>query len=287
MNPDENNARPAAEAPSPTVADAAPSAEPPRTCDVPLDLQVPWDWVDLLLLVAIAVGGILVSSMILVSVFGAFGIGPSRIQHTREDAALFAICTQVLLYAILLGYLAAQMRIRSSSPFWRAIGWRALQAVSVPRPLVWLGYIAGGFLLQIFVTLASSAFPPRRALPIQMVFEGRTTAMFFMAVAVLLAPLVEETIFRGYIYPVVARTYGVLASVLFTGAVFGLLHGSQLGFAWLQVALLIVVGIILTWARAATRTVTSSYLLHVSYNSFQVIWFLVASHGLSVLPLAR
>lgn len=269
------------------VLSAAAHVLAPGAADVPLDLQVPWDWIDLVLLVAISIGGVLAESMVLVSVFGAFGIGYAQLRSSTDDRVLFAICTQVLLYFILLGYLFAQMRIRSSSPFWRAIGWRTLQAPSVPRPLVWLGFVFGGFLLQLLVTFGSSAFPPKRALPIQVVFESRNTAIFFMAVAVVLAPVVEETIFRGYIYPVVARSFGVAASVIFTGAIFGLLHASQLGFAWWQVALLVFVGIVFTWARAATRTVTASYLLHVSYNSFQVIEFLLVSHGLHALPIGR
>ena len=59
-----------------------------------------------------------------------------------------------------------------------------------------------------------------------------------MLIAVLLAPVVEETVFRGYIYPVVARTFGVTASVLATGTLFGLLHAPQLWGGWWQIALI-------------------------------------------------
>lgn len=286
MNSEENSAPPSAGSSS-VMVESARGGSAPSQSNLPLDLQVPWDWVDLLLLVAIAVGGIFVCSMLLLSGFGAFGISSSRLQHSSDDRILFAICVQVLLYFILLGYLAAQIRVRSHSPFWRAIGWRPLRMGGVPRPLAWLGFVFGGFLLQLLVTLASSVFPPKRTLPIQAVFESRDTTVFFMLVAVLLAPVVEETIFRGYIYPVIARSFGVVVSVLLTGAIFGLLHASQLGFSWWQIALLIFVGIIFTYARAATRTVTASYILHVSYNSFQVIGFLIVSHGLTALPFAR
>ena len=39
----------------------------------------------------------------------------------------------------------------------------------------------------------------------------------------------------------------------------------------MQIALLVVVGIVFTFVRAMTRTVLASYLLHVSYNSFQCL----------------
>ena len=97
---------------------------------------------------------------------------------------------------------------------------------------------------------------------------------------VTVAPLVEETIFRGYIYPGLARSWGIPASVIVTGTLFGLMHAPQLWGGWLQIALLILVGIAFTYARAATRTVVTSYLLHVSYNSFLFLTFLIGSHWL-------
>jgi membrane protease YdiL (CAAX protease family) len=104
--------------------------------------------------------------------------------------------------------------------------------------------------------------------------------------SVTLAPLFEETIFRGYIYPVVARTFGVMPGIIFTGLIFGLMHASQLGGNVPQVALLVSVGIVFTAARARTGTVLASYLLHVSYNSFIAAAFLIASHGLRHMPTA-
>jgi uncharacterized protein len=89
-----------------------------------------------------------------------------------------------------------------------------------------------------------------------------------MATSVLVAPVFEETVFRGYIFPVVARSWGVAAGVLGTGILFGLLHAPQLWGGWLQIGELVAVGIIFTCARALTRTVLASFLLHLSYNFF-------------------
>lgn len=105
-----------------------------------------------------------------------------------------------------------------------------------------------------------------------------------MLMSVLLAPMFEETIFRGYIYPAVARRFGIAASVAFTGVLFGMLHAPQLWGGWAQIGLLILVGIIFTYARAKTGTVVASYLLHLSYNSSLFFGFLVGSHWLRVIP---
>src|SRR2546429_9164350 len=45
---------------------------------------------------------------------------------------------------------------------------------------------------------------------------------------------------------------GVVTSILTTGVLFGLMHAPQLGWTWGLVSLLILVGIIFTFARAWT-----------------------------------
>jgi uncharacterized protein len=142
-------------------------------------------------------------------------------------------------------------------------------------------------MLAILVTLSSAAFKSNTKMPIEQFFQDRRSALLLMSLGVLLAPVLEETIFRGYLYPIVARSFGVNAGIVVTGTLFGLLHASQLWGGWAQIALLVVVGIVFTYARARTHTIVASYLLHVSYNSFLFLGFLVASHGFRHFPAAQ
>jgi membrane protease YdiL (CAAX protease family) len=79
----------------------------------------------------------------------------------------------------------------------------------------------------------------------------------------------------------------VAGGVLATGILFGLLHAPQLWGGWVQIGSLVIVGIIFTYARAVTRTVLASYLLHVSYNFCTSFAFLLGSHWLRRLPPAH
>lgn len=267
------------------VAHAAGEIPAPMYSQFPNDLRGPWNWVDLLLLVLIAFAGMFLISIFLVGGFAAFGLTPTVLQKSASDKSLFLILNQTLLSLGLLVYLAAQMRFRFQSPFWRTIGWRPLGTGTIPRRIVYLTLILGGFALSLLIQIASAALQNKTKMPIETFFQDRRSAFLLMLMGVLVAPLVEETIFRGYIYPVVARSFGIRAGVVITGTMFGLLHAPQLWGGWGQIALLIVVGIIFTAARAISRTVVASYLLHVSYNSFLFIAFLVASHGLRHLPV--
>ena len=254
---------------------------------LPEDLRVPWGWGDLALLIAVAISGTFVVSLLLIKGFTIAGISFRQVQNIPGDRNLFLILNQALLSVALLAYLAAQMRHSFHVPFWRTIGWRPLQTGQTPRAAAYLGLIFSGCMLAILVTLSSAAFKSTTKMPIELFFQDRRSALLLMSLGVLLAPVLEETIFRGYLYPVVARSFGVNAGIVVTGTLFGLLHASQLWGGWAQIALLVVVGIVFTYARARTHTVVASYLLHVSYNSFLFLGFLVASHGFRHFPAAQ
>ena len=51
---------------------------------LPEDLRVPWGWLDLLILVAVAVSGTFVVSLLLIKGFGIFGVSFRQVQN---DAA--------------------------------------------------------------------------------------------------------------------------------------------------------------------------------------------------------
>jgi uncharacterized protein len=259
---------------------------PPSTRFVPQDLRVPWAWWDVALLVVIGLVGLLLFGTVFAAALQTAGVSRAQIQHSMVYQGRFAIVAMVFLSFLLLSYLALQIRLRFRSPILRTLRWQPLDTGRLRPLFAYLGFISGGFLLSIFVALASSAFTPKNKMPIEQYFQDRPTALLLLIVSVTLAPLFEETIFRGYLYPVVARTFGIVPGVIFTGLLFGLMHASQLGGNLPQVALIIVVGIVFTAARAKTGNVLPGYLLHVSYNSFIAIAFLIASHGLRHMPPA-
>ena len=258
-------------------APSAGESPAPRKRVLPDDLCVPWDWLDIGILVLLAFAGIVLISLLMMLALRLAGVSAARIRNSPGADSLIAIVAQIFLDLGLLAYLAAQMRLRFHSPFWRTVGWRPIQTRLLPRTLPYSALALGGFSLAVVVAFAEGLFPPKHPLPIQAVTQTPHAAVLFMLSAVLVAPVVEETIFRGYLYPVAARSFGVGMGVLVTGALFGLLHARQLWGGWWQIALLVMVGIVFTIARAATRTVVASYILHASYNALPVIAALLSS----------
>ena len=55
------------------------------------------------------------------------------------------------------------------------------------------------------------------------------------------------------LYPLLRRTVGVVAAVLFTATAFASIHGAQLGYAWAPILSIFVVGVVFTAGARAHR----------------------------------
>lgn len=264
-----------------------PDGPPPPVRPLPADVHTPWGWRELLLFVLVAFASLVLLTNAMA--FGAmfwFHIKSSNIEKFAETSATFLSIRTGIWYVILIGYLFVTIRVARHMPFWKTIGWRNFHTGGTPRAAKYVVGALGGMVLAVLVELASLAFRTKAKLPIEALFHNRIGVLWLMGVGILLAPAVEETIFRGYLYPVLARGLGVELGVLVTGILFGLMHAPQLWGGWGQIGLMMFVGIVLTYARARTGTVLSSWLLHIGYNTFLFVGFVVSTGGLHHMPPA-
>jgi uncharacterized protein len=286
-------------------AGALPAASYAPIPELPEDLRISWSWPHLLVFAFFSF-----ASLFLVQIGFVFYVSSNRymsqkqLEQVFESKPQFLVGSNVLWYALLFLFLYVTLAVLRDSPFWRSLGWKKLSAESVDgKGSPWM-YFASGCGLALFVALASSRVKNADHVPIEELFKNRTGAILLMAMAVFVAPLVEETVFRGYLYPLFANKFSGLArifglaplsairfgtatGIFITGILFGLMHGAQLGWTWGLVSLLILVGVIFTFARAWTGTVVASFLLHLGYNSMIALTSIFATKGFSQLPPGR
>jgi membrane protease YdiL (CAAX protease family) len=167
------------------------------------------------------------------------------------------------------------LQARTDAPFWPSIGWRELRPGAGKIRDHAVQFLAGGAVLAVAVSFAGGFLNSKKTLPIEELLKARVSVVMFGLLGVLVAPLVEETIFRGFLYPVIARRMGIASGIAITGVLFGLMHAAQLGGELGQVALLVFVGVVLTWVRARTGTVAASYFVHLGYNGLQLAGYLI------------
>ena len=256
---------------------------------VPEDLRIPWSWPHLIVFLFFG----FVSLITVQAAFAIYYLPHQRLSSQIEfeqfilSKPQFAIGSMVVWYALLFLFLYVTLTVLRGCPFWKSLGWKtpnAASAGSLKTP--WKYFLSGG-MLSLLVSFITAKVQAPEHLPIQELFKYKNTAILFMAMAVFIAPLVEETIFRGYLYPLMAKSFGVVPGIIVTGVLFGLMHGYQLGWTLSLVLTLIFVGVVFTFVRARTGTVFASFLLHLGYNSTIAVVTILGTKGFTSMPTSH
>jgi len=228
-----------------------------------------WDVLRILLMGAIA----LFVSMIVLLV-----TAPGATLRARANAVVaqpeLQILGQMAAYIVVLGYMYILVtRERGRPRFWQAIHW------NWPRAIQW--YLFGGVVLQaafLIIEWQLKRFMPRET-PFSELLRRPYSLLLIAAFSITLGPLMEELFFRGFLYPVLRRRFGVLTGVLVTALGFGLIHAAQYGYSWLSILLIFTVGVVLAVVREAKNSVAAGFLVHAGYNGTIIALLFVATDG--------
>ena len=178
--------------------------------------------------------------------------GPDEPLYQWSSAAAGTIQFGIFLLLVLL--IARGRPLREYLALRRPTSWpRAAGIATIVIVLVWLM----GVVLQPFVdpgeeqNLIPDRWDPSRAEPF---------AANFVVVA-LLAPIVEELLFRGLGYTLLER-FGHWTAIAVTSAAFALAHGLVEGFP-----LLVVFGAGLAYMRSRVGSILPGILVHMAFNA--------------------
>jgi membrane protease YdiL (CAAX protease family) len=169
------------------------------------------------------------------------------------------ILMQGLIDVSTLGFIAFLIKIVHGQSFIETIHWHRNRQFRT-------GFlVTTGALLAISVLVVSSLFPSGEA-PIERMLSSTTAISFFVILGIAVAPIVEEVMFRGFLFKVISDLRGSNAAVVVTALLFGGLHVLQLWGNWVAVALIFVVGYILSFVRQRSNSLIPSFIIHTSYN---------------------
>lgn len=255
-----------------------------ENANAPEDIRVPWGWTELWLFLLFGLLSLIVIyAAASIYLLVRYHLTPEQLQNFLSTSAPLTIIFETIWSLLLLGFLILVIRVYHGQRFWFSIGWRKLRGAGRPGTAT-LFCIATGAALALAVAIASPFVETKTQVPMQELFQSRANVLWLMGYGILFAPFWEETLFRGFIYPVLARKWGIRLGILITGLLFGAMHAAQLWGGWGQIALLTFVGIVLTWVRARAGTVVASFLVHITYNSILFGAFFIGTHGLHHLP---
>jgi len=222
-----------------------------------------WDYADLGLFISLSVVS-LFAALLLVRFI--------PILHALKDPYKLLL-GQLVWYLFVLGSLAMILKLRYDRPFWPSLGWRVPQIGNAVASL------AFGPVLAIGLGLIGAALrTPQITLPFENMLNSTALVVLFGLLVALIGPLCEELAFRGFILPLLVRSFGAAAGIVVTGILFGMLHGFEYP-DWRPVVLVAVAGMVFGWRRYQTGSTINSTLMHAGFNLTQFAALLAAKHA--------
>jgi membrane protease YdiL (CAAX protease family) len=175
---------------SPPVMPINPGAENP-----------PWSGLDLLIvgLVLVAALFLFTSIAFVIVLHSPFSHGISAARLGKNPGPLVIVPSMTLAYVAMLAAMYGLVTRHQQRPFWKTVGWRW------PGSLGALGYLSTGAFLAVALGELSRLLPIPKSLPMDQFFQNPQGAYLMMIFGVAVAPLAEEMLFRGFLYPVLDR----------------------------------------------------------------------------------
>jgi uncharacterized protein len=211
-----------------------------------------WSYLDLVLLVLLAFPLLLLSPLLIGGVVAAL--------HRTLPKVAFLLAAQFLFYAFWFLLLFQIIRLRYGRAFWPSLGW-----VRTRYPF-WT-YAGWGFAIAIFCAALSALLPRTHIkIPLEELLQDRSSILLMGAFAVSLGPLAEELAFRGFLMPLLVRSFGAAGGVLLQALPFALLHGPEYGWAWQQLIVMFLAGAAFGVVRHHTGSTAASTYAHAAFN---------------------
>jgi uncharacterized protein len=246
---------------------------PPPIVVTPVVTEV--DLLDVLFITLISLAAFLLIGTIAAVIFMGTHHGQPLDPKQLGTNVFFILPLEFASYAVIFGFMALLVGVRHHAPLFQAIHWNmpsrrnAMFAILVGVGATFISEI-GEFALNRWIP---------KSLPMTELFKDRSSTFLIAGFAVLVAPFMEEMLFRGFLYPALARWTGAIFSVIVTASLFTLVHASQLGNSWAALVPIFFIGMVLTITRAVTKSVATGVLIHTTYNFVLMAQFFIATHG--------
>lgn len=223
---------------------------------------------------------------LVIYVLGLLRVPLDSIHHTALTTILSAV-----IYIVAFGLVVwLPWAVRRSRTTLRQLGvanWpEVLDVLLAPATFV-VYVIVSAMLLAVLTSVLPIDVAQRQALPFdpsQFMLPWERMLAFFTLV--LVAPIAEELLFRGYLYGKLrARTRAVVAIIL-TGLAFGLAHawgGLGAPLQWAVVIDTFVLGLFLSGLREYTGAIWAGLLVHIVKNGIAFYFLFINPYSLDQL----
>lgn len=239
--------------------------------------EVAWGWREIGLVVGLVLGGTLLTALVLGIVARVTGM---EVRDSLLSPINYVTAISFMGLMVLGVYLFA---VRRSG--WRALGLRpAPFKVFVATPgLVFIGLLGAALVNQIIIRVTGEELenPQVEALTGGQPLGGVQLVLILLLVSVM-APIAEEFLFRGMLYPVLRRHLGAVPAVIANAAIFAGAH-----LIWQLFPALFIIGLMLAFLREWSKSVYPCIIYHCLQNIFAVIAISLAMSAMQSSSLLK
>lgn len=183
--------------------------------------------------------------------------------------AMLSIGAAIPAHILTLAFCWFVVTRRGQRPFWQSMGW------GWHPQFKWVHATALAVLMMGVAILFSKILPHQETDLEKILKLGTSVRVLTALLAVLSAPLVEEVVYRGVLYPGLERSWGAAAGVAGATFLFALVHVPQYWGSWAAISTIVLLSLVLTVLRAATGSILPGVATHFFYNGVQSISLLL------------
>lgn len=225
--------------------------------------RAPWGYADMAKAIAAVIVGAIVVTVPAAAIAFVIAGGPDVAEHRTALAVVLvanALAEVVLLLAVFV------FAVRRYNLSWSALGLRLPdRAWWLPLPML---FGAWSIVLSYFAFIDALGIEPRGNLPSN-AFDTVPLAVLTGIISLVLAPLMEETFFRGFLFGGLRGRWGLFLAAVGSGFLFALAHLDPLLYLPFT-----AVGVLFAWGYAYSGSLLTSIAAHLMFNA--------VSYGLAV-----
>lgn len=230
--------------------------------------RAPWGWWEIGAVTLATLAAFAVTLLAVAFVFRALGLDVNQAK-TDTRALIAQLAGQALLDAVAVGA-AAYFSLRRFRLSPRAWGLRRDRAIDIGRAF---GVLVLSFAALIGIGLAARIpglgwLKPEENLPTEL-FDNDAVVPLTVLFVVVVAPVFEEMLFRGFLFNGLRRTLGLYGAALASGLLFAVIHVSSFDLVGLIVPFTII-GALFALLVAKTGSLWNAILVHATFNAISV-----------------
>lgn len=203
-----------------------------------------------------------------VSVFGQAAILPEAL---KSDKMLIFYSVVGIVPAHLLTLYLAYLVVTDGGkrPFWRSIRWEWPNGYT-PTIVTLLSILMAVMLYGIAFGVTSIYGGEKTDLDM-LIESSMYTRVATAFIAFATAPLIEEVVYRGIVYPAIEKVLGMGFAIAFVSLLFAGVHVFQYRSNIAVIVVITLLSITLTVARAVTGKLIPSFIIHLVFNGVQSV----------------